>query len=71
MRDDASNLHFVAFGLKILDQRDRTITVAERRVEDEVPTTLDCSRTQFFRPVTGVLVGVPGPSIRVPLIQSL
>lgn len=28
MRDDASNLHFVAFGLKILDQRDRTITIA-------------------------------------------
>lgn len=69
MRDDASNLYVVAFGLKVFDQCDRTITVAERGIEDEIPTTLDCCRTQLFGPLAGVFMCVASPCVWVLLAQ--
>ncbi|MNV73297.1 hypothetical protein D3C71_1664360 [compost metagenome] len=65
MCDDASNLYVVAFGLKVLDKCDRTITVTERGIEDEIPTTFYCYRTQLFSPLASVFVGMTSPCVRM------
>lgn len=70
MRHDTSNLYVVAVGLKVLDQVDRTITIAKRGVEDEIPTPLYCRRTQLLGPLAGVFMCVAGPRVRVLLAQE-
>ncbi len=63
------NLRLIALGPQLLDLLRDPISVAQRRVEDDVLVAFDGTRTELVRPCLRVLVGAARPGERVLLSE--